>query len=401
MRIAAPLGHGRPAAAAAWADAGLGLGGLGGRVTQGQGGLAAVELRGDAALWRSQGGGRVHVRREGVRVDLPSRVALLIAPDGFLHLRDPGAEGAEPSPVGPFRGGLELYLADGSIVRVRFAGSAQRGVEQVGVRVAAKGDVVPGRRSEAQQLLWHRGKPARRQLKVRPFQGARLVVLGRGQDIYRAAAMGPALFLQRLALTQGRVASEGPDAREAGYSRPGDPPAGQEHGAAPPPEAALVLWGPALQGSLVAMASRFARHNPEYPGLDKLSAGLASAARVILPAGLDLPLVLPVPTRVAAGSGCRLELELAGSGGLKAPFSVRLLPPHEDHPLVEWHAESTGCDLQILRPLNPAEPNRRDSLRYFQKGLTVPQAQPWPLAARDVPTDRAFARSVLAHIRGR
>ena len=55
------------------------------------------------------GGVRVVCRTAGVKLVFPSGRELLVAPDGYLHLR-----GGEVG--GPFRGGVELWLADGARV---------------------------------------------------------------------------------------------------------------------------------------------------------------------------------------------------------------------------------------------------------------------------------------------
>src|SRR5262245_28895145 len=81
-------------------------------------GAGASDLPGAPGECTTPGGVRVQCRSEGVKLTFASGRELLWAPDGFLHLRDGGV-------AGPFVGGVELRLQDGSCVRID-RGSSRR-----------------------------------------------------------------------------------------------------------------------------------------------------------------------------------------------------------------------------------------------------------------------------------
>ena len=103
---------------------------------------ACGELRWQKDQCLTAGGVRVECRAVGVKLTFPSGRELLIAPDGFVHLRS--GESA-----GPFPTGLELLLGDGQSVRIVLVPSANERLR----------DVVVGDRERRLQP-WRRGEPA-------------------------------------------------------------------------------------------------------------------------------------------------------------------------------------------------------------------------------------------------
>lgn len=164
---------------------GLGLGDGGVAAAGGGGGTLQPDARGACT---TPGGILVECRREGVRLVFPSGCELLCAPDGFLHLRDGGA-------AGPFPGGFELLLGDGSAVCVRL-GSSRR-VPITSVRVTAGGRALE---------LWDRREPVAEPVRAQRWVGERLLCLGDGGALYRPLALGPLLTLERVLVPEAAAA---------------------------------------------------------------------------------------------------------------------------------------------------------------------------------------------------
>ena len=164
-------------------ECGLGNGGI---AAPGQGGppQRCVQGAGVAA-----GGVAVECRREGVHLRFPGGRELLFAPDGVLHLRS-------GEHAGPFSGGVELRLLDGSAVRIERGGSHRTPITEV--VLAGGGESV---------RLWSRTEAACERVRERPWAGERLWCLGDGGMLYRAIALGPLVTLQR------QLAPAGPEDR--------------------------------------------------------------------------------------------------------------------------------------------------------------------------------------------
>ena len=108
------------------------------------------------------------------------RSELLFAPDGFLHLRSGEV-------TGPFVGGLQLQLLDGtSIVMVR---SGSRRAPLQAVQVA---------HGETAMQIWSETELRCEALPLREWSGDRLWCLGDGGVIYRAVALGPLTTIARV-----------------------------------------------------------------------------------------------------------------------------------------------------------------------------------------------------------
>src|SRR5262245_12942014 len=112
----------------------------------GDGGVLAADaqqndLSGERGECTTPGGVRVQCRSEGVKLTFASGRELLWAPDGFLHLRDGGV-------AGPFAGGVELRLQDGSCVRIDRGSSRRQALLAVDVALAS---------GRAVRLWWQTG----------------------------------------------------------------------------------------------------------------------------------------------------------------------------------------------------------------------------------------------------
>ncbi|MFM1871798.1 MAG: hypothetical protein RL398_1220 [Planctomycetota bacterium] len=149
----------------------------------GDGGFASNE-RGELA-WHERacitpGGATIECLAVGVKLTMPGGRELLVAPDGWLHLR--GGEKA-----GPFAGGMELRLGDGTSVRITLNPSQQDRLR----------DVVVIADDEALQP-WRRGSAARERARIATWPGIRMICAGDGGHIYRAIALGPLVTLDRV-----------------------------------------------------------------------------------------------------------------------------------------------------------------------------------------------------------
>jgi hypothetical protein len=143
-------------------------------------GATVGDLPGERGECMTPGGVRVQCRNEGVKLTFASGRELLWAPDGFLHLRDGGV-------AGPFAGGVELRLQDGSCVRINRGSSRRQSLQAVDVATAA---------GRAVRLWWQTG-PLFEETRS-AWNGERLFCLGDGGAVYRALAMGPLVTLERM-----------------------------------------------------------------------------------------------------------------------------------------------------------------------------------------------------------
>ena len=322
--------------APAFADLGLG-----------DGGIAAVDGRTHftpADDVCTPGGVRVVCRTAGVKLVFPSGRELLVAPDGFLHLRD-GAVG------GPFRGGVELWLADGTTVRVTLAQSSA-----VRLREVTVGDAT--RRLHA----WRRGEPCVAAASPSGWAGPRLCCAGDGGDVYRAIALGPLLVLDRVLIAVDR----------------------DEHA----PRERLVVLAEPLVDSLRTMQRQHREPDAAVRGAMAAIAVLAAHAADILPAGAALPRVESDRLRWQLGAG--FEVEYAIDGPL-AP-RLELYAPTATQPMVEWTLHADGAAFLA----NPRED--RATKRWHGNGTRLPPTAA-ALQARGELHERALATAVIGRLR--
>lgn len=318
------------------ADMGLGDGGVG--VADGR----AYFTPDDDVV--TPGGVRVSCRTAGVKLTFPSGRELLVSPDGFLHLR--GGESG-----GPFRGGVELWLADGTTVRVALAQSSE-----VRLREVAVGDAT--RRLQP----WRRGAPCVAAATSSGWAGPRLWCVGDGGDVYRAIALGPLLVLDRVL-----VAAERADST---------------------PRERLVVLAEPLVDSLRTMQRQHREPDAAVRAAMTAIAGLAAHADRILPAGAALPRIERERMRWQLGAG--FELEYAVDGPL-AP-RLELYAPEATLPMVEWTLHADGAAFLA----NPRED--RATKRWHGNGTRLPPTA-MALQARDELNERALAAVVLGRLR--
>lgn len=311
----------------AFADLGLGDGGVAGDGT----------LRWDDADVVTAGGVRVACRTAGVKLTFPSGRELLLAPDGHLHLRS-GESG------GPFVGGCELRLADGSFVRVTLSPGAQ-----VRLRDVVVGDA--GRRLQP----WRRGAPGNEVVRDAGFLGARLLCLGDGGDVYRAIALGPLVTLDRVLVPADRVAQT--------------------------PRERLVVLAEPIVDSLRVMQRQHREPKAEVRAAMKAIAELAQQAGAILPPGESLQRAERDRLRWLLRGGFEIEYEATGplaprlqlfAGAsplpmvewtLRADSAAFLTNPVDDHSGKRWHGNGTRLARAVVTL------QAREDL--YEKGLAI------------------------------
>ncbi len=282
---------------------------------------AGATLRGVRGTCTTPGGVQVRCQREGVKLTFPSGRELLWAPDGHLHLRD-GSVG------GPFEGGIELRLFDGSAVRILRGGSRRTPIESV--VVVAGGDGV---------RLWRRGEPLFESDRGSWF-GERAWCLGDGDALYRALALGPVVTLDRLLAPR--------DTKLPRY------------------RLALEV-GPLLDSMQALAASRARLTDAEAVG--EVSFVLANAERALPCSGPPPVRTSTSPLRFLVRSGYEFEFRLDGG-------DVRLrMARHGLRPFAEWqlgYGAAVCCVQGAMQPagnlvtLAPVAPELQPRLERFE-----------------------------------
>ncbi len=311
----------------------------------GDGGVAGEgALRWDGADVVTAGGVRVACRTAGVKLTFPSGRELLLAPDGHLHLR--GGESG-----GPFVGGCELRLADGSFVRVALAPGAQ-----VRLRDVVVGDA--GRRLQP----WRRGGPNAEVVREAGFLGARLLCLGDGGDVYRAIALGPLVTLDRVLV---------PAEREA----------------ATPAERLVVLADPIVD-SLRVMQRQHREAKAEVRAAMRAIGALAQQADAILPPGAALQRAERDRLRWLLRGGFEIEYEATG------PLAPRLQLFAGDSPLpmVEWTLRADSAAF-LTNPVDDLS-----GKRWHGNGTRLARAAA-SLQAREDIYEKGIALAVVERLR--
>ncbi len=328
-----------PEVALAGNEHGVAVGELG----LGDGGLGTAE-RGELR-WRDDGcttpgGVRVECRAVGVKLTFPSGRELLVAPDGHVHLRS-------GEHAGPFATGLELWLADGTTVRVTLAPS----------NVQRLRDVVVG---DAERRLqpWRRGGPSSEVARGGGWAGMRFVCCGDGGDVYRAIALGPLLVLDRTLVAADRAA-------------------------AAPRERLVVLTAP-LAASLRTMQRQHREPDAAVRHAVTAVGEIAANTDRILPDGALLQRAEHDRLRWLLRAGFELQLDRDGP---LAP-RLQLFAGGATTPIVEWslHADAAA----FLANPRADQPGRR----WHGNGTRLPRVAP-ELQAREQLFERALALQVL------
>ncbi len=289
---------------------------------------------GDGDSVRTPGGVLVECRAVGVKLTFPSRRELLVAADGFVHLRS--QEGA-----GPFPSGIELRLGDGALVRITLAPSSRQRVQEV-VVVAGEQALQP----------WRNGGPASLTRRPDGWAGPRLACCGDGGDLYRPIALGPLLVLDRVLVAADRAELA-------------------------PRERLVVLTAPLLR-SLTVMQRQHREANAEVRRAITAVAAVADRGRTLFPTGAALARAEADRLRWLLPGGAELELDLdadptprlqlfAGSAArpmiewtLRADAAAFLANPRSDQPDKRWHGNGTRLD--------PALPDLQARQQLFEFG---------------------------------
>lgn len=262
------------------AACGLGDGGIGPGVRQ------ALRWSDEGCV--TAGGVQVHAQSFGVKLTFPSGRELLVAPDGYVHLRS-------QEKAGPFAGGCELCLADGSRVRIFLSPSHPQRLR----------DVVVVHKDRALQP-WRRGAPADEQPRPGGWAGIHLFACGDGGDLFRAIALGPLVVLDRQLTVEARADQV-------------------------PTERLVLITGPLLQALLRMPRQHEVTDAPMRQAVAAITA-IGDHSSTIFPAGASLRRAEHDRLRWLLGAGFELQFDRDG------PLSPRLQLYAGDRPLpmVEW-----------------------------------------------------------------
>ncbi len=315
---------------------GLGNGGIDARHAPG-------ELRFDEHVCVTPGGVRIDCQVAGVKFTFPSGRELLVAPDGFLHLRS--GENA-----GPFTAGIELRLGDGAIVRIVLNPSQRRRLRDV-VIVAGERVLQP----------WRRGDAAVDTARDQPWPGVKLASVGDGGDIYRVIGMGPMIVLDRLLVEKAREEVA-------------------------PTERIALLTAPLVQ-SMVRMPRQHTESDAAVRGAVSAVAAVADRGNDLFPSGALLERAERDRLRWLLNGGWELELIVDGMKprlGLYAGMSKR--------PLVEWQLGVSPA--AFLGNPNDDQPGDRP---YHGNGTRMLNVAT-DLQAREALFERTVALGVLARM---
>ncbi|MEM7199553.1 MAG: hypothetical protein AAF628_04765 [Planctomycetota bacterium] len=293
---------------------GLGAGGFGRRDAR-----PATEYRTPGEAW-TPGGARVRAQREGVKIDFPSGVELLLSPDGLVHLRD-GAHTTRRHSV------LELWLADGSRVRAVTA-AGPRPLQTVELQVEERFGV----------RLWDRTRSVHTRARMAPRRAELLVALGRGDVLYGFACAGPMVALERELCPVARVADL--------------------------PPRRLVVLGDLLVESLQRLPGHVPPASVQMPQAPEAAQTLAALATRLFPAGrvVERPAGAVGDLVVPLIAGFRLQVE-ERVGGV---FWLGLHRGDSGLPAVEWRAGPSPT-LHLVRPFG----GRQGVPRHFLRGLRL------------------------------
>lgn len=317
------------------ADFGLGDGGLG---------PARSARRWLDSGCTTAGGVRVECRSEGVRLVFPSGRELLVAPDGFLHLR-----GGEVG--GPFPGGIELRLADGDAVRITLVPGARERLTRV--LVGARGEWLQP---------WGRGRAARSEGRDAGWAGPRAYCLGDGGEVYRSIALGPLLVLDRVL-----------GAAERSPSLPCE---------------RLVLFPAPLLQALDLMQRQHREPDPALRRALALVRAIVEQSDRVLPPGAALLRAERERLRWLLPGGCELGLDTTG------PLAPRLqwFAPGSALPIVEWTIRADAAAF-LVDPRDD-QPGRR----WYGNGTRLPFVLA-DLQARSELFERGQALAVIDRLR--
>ncbi|MBL9079746.1 MAG: hypothetical protein JNL08_19750 [Planctomycetes bacterium] len=290
------------------------------------------------------GGARIEVQRVGVKLTFPSGRELLVAPDGFVHLRS--GESAGPFPLG-----LELRLGDGSLVRIALSPTARERLRDVRVQ-------------DGDRLLqpWRRGEAATWIERPGAWAGLRFSCCGDGGDLYRAIALGPLLVLDRTLVAADRAAAA--------------------------PRERLVLFTAPLRQSLALLPRQNQKPDPLVRRAVTAVAAISDRSDAIFPAGAALARAEQDSLRWLLRGGFELELALEG------PLAPRLMlfAGRSVRPMVEWSLTGSGA-VYLGNPTDGGSDRR-----WHGNGVPMPRVAA-DLQPREALFERGEALRVLERLR--
>ncbi|MFO1076726.1 MAG: hypothetical protein U1E73_03260 [Planctomycetota bacterium] len=287
-------------------------------------------------------GVRVQCQPAGVKLVFPSGRELLVAPDGFVHLRSGEA-------AGPFPAGLELRLGDGAMVRVGLAQAERDRLRDVVV-------VADGRALR----IWRRGGPASEFTRNGVYAGIRVCCCGDGGDLYRAIALGPVVTLDRVLVADERAKTT--------------------------PAQRLVLLTAPLLDALERLPQQAGTANPEVRPVVAAVAATADRRDAVFPDGACLQRAERDSLRWLLRMGYELELALDGQ---RAP-RLSLYAGRAAHPFVEWVLGGSNPAVFLGNP-RASEPGAG---RWYGNGLPLPRVA-GDLQAREALLERTYALAVM------
>ncbi len=255
----------------------------------GDGGVAAEY---EELAWRewdcvTPGGVVVACRTAGVKLTFPSGRELLLAPDGYLHLRS-------GERAGPFAAGVELRLGDDTLVRIVLNPSQPERLRDV-VVVAGARILQP----------WRRGSRCREPGRPGEWAGHHLYCAGDGGDVFTAVALGPLVVLDRILVAADREA-------------------------ATPRERLAIVVEP-LQESLQRMPRMHQTRDADVRGAVAVVAAVAERSATTFHVGALLPRLERERMRWGLPDGNELELSLD-----HAEPRLFLFARQATLPLIEW-----------------------------------------------------------------
>lgn len=336
---------------------------------------------------RTPGGVHVLADRAGILVRFPYRDEdktrdLLIAPDGFVHLRDGGV--GEPDADGR----IALYLADGSVVTVQAARPGSAGLTAVTVStidlelpVVLWGlDEARAKAAEASTPRRRRSVRRRASTRHRSFGdlpvGTVWYALGDGRSIYRPVPSGPLVVLESV------VAPAEPDPREP-----------------LPASAAVVVVGDVLEASLRELPRVVGRQRIQFPQAREVVLRLARDAGKIFRKGVSLrppgglgDLLIPL------GEDFLLSVEVLDAAKMHGSLRLGLTKRGATAPVIEWVVRNGKTTAHLVRPAAGSG----DGPRYFLRGHDISGMVDGLVPAVPVdPTSGVRARQLLRRLGAR
>ena len=290
-------------------------------------GRSSANLRGEHV---TIGGVRVRALAAGVKLDFPNGAELLVSPTCRIHLRS-GEQSL------PYFAGVQLVLADGSVVSARRGSRRGRKESLASVDVETNGRV---------HRIWSAGRRVVNASHTGPFRGGTVLVLGDGRCVFQADLHGPVLALERVVC---------PKALGAKY-----------------PKRRVVILADVLAVSLKLLPDHAPRRSVQFPQVEEAASRFAALSTKLFRGNIQRPLGAVGEAVVSIGRSISIEAgdRWSGSHGDRS-LQGRFLYPRcgvvsefENHAALcasRWGREqrqARGATLLHARPRPPAELGR-------------------------------------------